>query len=225
MADGFMILGGYLNLVAGLLLFMYWYAYALFLPYGKLTTTLSILVINRNWVWINALGVAGALAGLLGQAAILVIQAPRPVWHSTVGFYVAVTGTALLVGTMLWETVLWPILHVADGSLLDFQGPIYSNRAFLGFFIASTSFRNPSRTRSTNLRPGSFVRQVSGLRPVGRDHVDERRSRLACPRHDLNLRLTTRWSRRGGRRAHRHHFWQASARDRRAATRIRPQPP
>lgn len=137
MADGFIILGGYLNLVAALLLFIYWYAYALFLPYSKLTTTLSILVNNRNWVWINALGVAGALAGLLGQAAILVIQAPRPVWYSTVGFYVAVTGTALLVGTMLWETVLWPILHTADRSLLDFQGPIYSNRAFLGFFIAS----------------------------------------------------------------------------------------
>lgn len=137
MTEGFTLLGGYLNLVAGVLLLTYWYAYALFLPYGKLTTTLSILVNNRNWVWINTLGVTGALAGLLGQAAILIVQAPSPVWYSSVGFYVAVTGTTLLVGTMLWETVLWPILRTADESLLNLQGPIYSNRVFLGFFITA----------------------------------------------------------------------------------------
>ncbi len=51
---------------------------------------------------------------------------------------------------------------------------------------AATSFRNPSRTWGTNLRAGGFVRQVSGLRPVSRDHVDERRSGLARPHYDLN---------------------------------------
>jgi len=44
------------------------------MPYGELSTTLSIVVKNRQWVWINTLGVLGALAGLLGQAGIYVIQ-------------------------------------------------------------------------------------------------------------------------------------------------------
>ena len=137
MGTGFVVTGGYLNLLAGISLLTYWYAFALFLPYRELSTTLSILVSNRNWLWINALGVLGALAGLLGQAGILVIQAPNTSWYASIGFYIAVAGTTLLVGTMLWETVLWPILYRHDESMLDFQGPIYSSRIFLGFFVVS----------------------------------------------------------------------------------------
>jgi hypothetical protein len=137
MSNSFIVTGGYLNLIAGVLLIVYWSAFALFLPYGKLTTTLSILVSSRNWGWINTVGTAGALAGLLGQAAILAMQIPNTSWYSTAGFYVAVAGTALLVGTMLWEAVLWPILYRTDESMLEFQGPIYSSRSFLGFFIAA----------------------------------------------------------------------------------------
>lgn len=137
MADGFITTSAILNLVSGLALLVYWYAYALFLPYGDLSTTLSILVKNRHWQWINALGVLGALAGLLGQAGIYVIQLPNSNWFAGIGYYVATLGTALLVGTMLWDTILWPILVKQDASLLDFQGPIYSSKAFLPFFVAS----------------------------------------------------------------------------------------
>ena len=137
MDTSFVVTSGYLNLIAGILLLIYWYAFALFLPYKELSTTLSVLVSNRNWLWINTLGVLGALAGLLGQAGILVIQAPNTSWYASIGFYIAVAGTTLLVGTMLWETVLWPILYRYDESLFDFQGPIYSSRIFLGFFIVS----------------------------------------------------------------------------------------
>jgi hypothetical protein len=137
MSDGFIRIGGCANLLAGILLLVYWYAYALFLPYGKLTTTLSILVRNRNWTWINALGVAGALLGLLGQASILMVQGVDSTWLAYMGFYIAVAGTTLLIGTMIWETVLWPILYRHDESLLDFTGPLYSSRSFIGFFIFS----------------------------------------------------------------------------------------
>lgn len=68
MENDFVIIGAYLNIFAGVALLVYWYAFALFMPYGELSTTLSILVNNRHWLWINALGVLGALAGLLGQA-------------------------------------------------------------------------------------------------------------------------------------------------------------
>ncbi len=68
MSTGFVSISGYLNVIAGVALIIYWYAFAIFLPYRELSTTLSILVKNRHWVWINAIGVLGALAGLLGQA-------------------------------------------------------------------------------------------------------------------------------------------------------------
>ena len=137
MIDEFARIGGFMNLIAGILLLAYWYAFAILLPYRDLSTTLSILVRNRHWRWINALGATGALAGLLGQTGIYIVQIPMANWYTLVGFYVAVTGTAFLLSTMLWDTILWPILDKRDNSLLDFQGVIYSSRTFLGFFILS----------------------------------------------------------------------------------------
>ena len=137
MTDGFVRISAYLNLSAGVALLVYWYAFALFLPYRELSSTLSILVKNKNWLWINSLGVLGALSGLLGQAGIYLIQSANTNWYASTGFYIASTGTTLLIGTMLWETVLWPILVRQDGSLLDFQGPIYLSKTFLPFFIIS----------------------------------------------------------------------------------------
>lgn len=137
MEDGFLRMSGVLNLIAGGVLLFYWYAFALFLPYRELSTTLAILVKNKNWSWINGLGVLGALSGLLGQAGIYLFQSANTNWYASIGFYIASTGTTLLIGTMVWETVLWPILVKQDASLLDFQGPIYASKTFLPFFIFS----------------------------------------------------------------------------------------
>ena len=137
MMASFIRIGVYFNFLAGVFLLVYWYAYALFLPYTKLSTTVSILVRNRNWTWINALGVIGAILGLLGQGSIVIVHGNSSVWYVFIGYYIAVAGTALLVGTMIWETVLWPLLLRHDAALLDFTGPIYSQRSFIGFFILS----------------------------------------------------------------------------------------
>ena len=57
MTDGFISIGGYLNVIAGQTLLVYWHAFAIFLSYRDLSTTLAFLVKNRNWQWINGLGV------------------------------------------------------------------------------------------------------------------------------------------------------------------------
>ena len=137
MNDNFINTSGYLNIISGVTLIIYWYSFAIFLPYRELSTTLAILVKNRNWRWINALGVVGALAGLLGQAGIYVFQMTSTNGYTTAGFYIATLGTTLLIGTMLWDTVLYPILVSYNESLLDFQGPIYSSKVFFPFFIVA----------------------------------------------------------------------------------------
>ena len=137
MGDNFLHISGLINVIAGVTLIVYWYAFALFLPYRKLSTTLSILVKNRNWTWINGLGVFGALSGLLGQAGIYVIQAANTNLYASFGFYIASAGTTLLIGTMLWEPILWPILVKHEETLLDFQGPIYTSKTFFPFFIVA----------------------------------------------------------------------------------------
>ena len=101
MMDGFISVSAYLNMISGMALIVYWYAFAIFLPYRDLSSTLAILVKNRNWQWINGLGVVGALAGLLGLAGIYVYQQPKTGPTAVVGYYVSTLGTALLLATMI----------------------------------------------------------------------------------------------------------------------------
>ena len=133
----FIGMSGFLNLISGISLLIYWYSFAVFMPYRELSNTLVILVKNRHWKWINTLGVLGATAGLLGQAGILIVQIDYLVWQPIIGFFLATLGTLLIIGTMLWDTILWPILVNHDESLLSFQGPIYTSKTFLPFFIVS----------------------------------------------------------------------------------------
>jgi len=164
MTDGFVRISAYLNLSAGVALLVYWYAFALFLPYRELSSTLSILVKNKNWLWINSLGVLGALSGLLGQAGIYLVQSANTNWYASTGFYIASTGTTLLIGTMLWETVLWPILVRQDESLLDFQGPIYLSKTFLPFFIISGVIYSIGYVMvGIGIRQAGVLPQIGGL--------------------------------------------------------------
>ena len=137
MTEEFIQLSAVLNVLAGAFLLVYWYAFALFMPYKELSTTLALLVEHRNWVWINTIGVLGALLGLLGQGGILAVQIDHASWVGVAGYFVASTGTILLIGTMLWETVLWPIVVKHDRGLLDFNGPLYRSKTFVPFFIVS----------------------------------------------------------------------------------------
>ncbi len=123
------------NIAAGVLLLAFWFMYALFLPYKELSTTLSILVRNRNWTWLNILGVSGAVLGLLGQAGILVYHLPGVGWLGLIGYFVASAGTALMTAPLVWDTILWPILDAQDTGLLDFDGPIYRSKTFIPFFV------------------------------------------------------------------------------------------
>jgi hypothetical protein len=137
MDEVFIESSGVINIAAGVMLIVYWYAFAIFMPYRDLSTTLSLLVKNRNWTWINALGALGALLGLLGQPGILLAQIEIVGTIGVIGFFIASIGTVLLLGTMLWETVLWPILVDHDTSLLDFMGPIYRSKTFVPFFVVA----------------------------------------------------------------------------------------
>jgi hypothetical protein len=128
---------GYVNIIAGALLLGYWYLYAILLPYNKLDTTLSILVANKNWHLVNILGVSGSIMGLLGLVGIFIKGSDKFGPYGIIGFTLAFIGTVLLTGALLWDTVIWPILTDFDPAILDFQGPIYSSKTFVPFFLIS----------------------------------------------------------------------------------------
>ena len=128
---------GYINIASGFLMMAFWYLYAVLLPYRQLSTTLSILIQNRNWTFVNILGSSSALLGVVGLVGLFIsLEAKLGRW-GTLGFIIAMLGSILMFAALLRDTVMWPILVEHDPSLLDFSGPIYTSKTFVPFFIFS----------------------------------------------------------------------------------------
>jgi len=131
----FIQLTGIMNFAAGVLLLAFWYLYALLLPYQELDHTLSILVVDRHWVLVNLLGVAGSLCGLLGLVGMVMKTVDTLPKLGFIGFILAFFATVLFTATLVWDTLLWPILVKHNPALLDFNGPLYTSSTFVPFFI------------------------------------------------------------------------------------------
>lgn len=133
----FVQLSGFINIFSGLLMLAFWYLYAILLPYRQLSNTLSILVLDRHWTLVNVLGVSGSILGILGLTGSFFVQLAKFGRLGLIGFLCAFLGATLLLGALLWDTIIWPILAQHDSTLLDFQGPIYSSKTFVPFFVSA----------------------------------------------------------------------------------------
>ncbi|UCH59868.1 MAG: hypothetical protein JSV61_16875 [Anaerolineales bacterium] len=133
----FVQLSGFINIFSGLLMLAFWYLYAILLPYRQLSNTLSILVLDRHWTLVNVLGVSGSMLGILGLTGSFFVQLAKFGRLGLIGFLCAFLGATLLLGALLWDTIIWPILAQHDSTLLDFQGPIYSSKTFVPFFVSA----------------------------------------------------------------------------------------
>lgn len=133
----FVQLSGFINIFSGLLMLAFWYLYAILLPYRQLSNTISILVLDRHWTLVNVLGVSGSILGILGLTGSFFVQLAKFGRLGLIGFLCAFLGATLLFGALLWDTIIWPILAQHDSTLLDFQGPIYSSKTFVPFFVSA----------------------------------------------------------------------------------------
>jgi hypothetical protein len=128
---------GYFNMASGVLMLLFWYLYAILLPYGQLSTSLSLLVLNKYWAFVNILGSSGALLGIVGLVGLFISMENRLNNLAILGFILALLGGILMFIALMRDTLLWPILANYDPGLLDFTGPIYTSKTFLPFFIFS----------------------------------------------------------------------------------------
>ncbi|HSG42890.1 MAG TPA: hypothetical protein VLA72_07030 [Anaerolineales bacterium] len=128
---------GYFNIASGILMLLFWYLYAILMPYGQLSNKLSLLVLNKNWVFVNILGSLGALFGIVGLVGLFISTEDKLGNFATLGFIIALIGSILMFIPLMRDTLLWPILANHDPSLLDFSGPIYTSKIFMPFFIFS----------------------------------------------------------------------------------------
>lgn len=128
-----------LNLLAGLCLLAFWYAYALVLPFSRLSEGIRDLALHPEWPLINLLGVAGTV---LASAGLISESWARPLGGvGSVGVLFAIVGLQLLGANLAWESIIWPVLALRHPSVVRFDGPLYSSRLLLGFFtVAGLAF-------------------------------------------------------------------------------------
>ena len=120
------------NVAAGICLLVFWFGYALVLPFDRLRDGVWHLAVNRWWVPINLLGLAGAVLASCGL--ILISWTQDLTTLALVSVLLAVAGLQLLGGNLAWESVVWPVLARQNHGLLAFDGPLYRSAALLGYF-------------------------------------------------------------------------------------------
>ena len=128
--------GGML-VVGGLLLLAFWWLYVILMPYRQLTDSLAPLALHRNWRLVNVFGVLGSLSLLAALPGLYAAQSEALGGMGLGAFLLALAASGLMLGPLLWDTVLWPVLAQHDPQLLAFQGPIYRSRFFVPFFASA----------------------------------------------------------------------------------------
>ena len=131
----FIRLAGICNVIFGSIFIIYWIAYGIALPVQELKTSIVPLVSDPDWVWINTVGIISTLFGIIGLTGLHYIQIDKKKFYGTIGYFFAVFGLILLGGQLLWETFVWKILVNSQSNLLNFDGPVFTNKPLLGVMI------------------------------------------------------------------------------------------
>lgn len=122
-------------MLAGLCLLVFWFGYALLLPFAKLKDGIWHLASSQRWTPVNLFGVAGTV---LASAGLIVYSWSQQLGTGAMfGVVFAVVGLQLLGANLVWESLIWPVLAKRQPDLLRFDGPLYRSRLILGFFVAA----------------------------------------------------------------------------------------
>ncbi len=151
-----------LNVAAGAGLLVFWYGYALLLPFARLKEGIWHLVGNPRWTPINLIGVAGTILASAGLIVYSWSEDLSGTGHAGVGM--AVAGLQMLGANLVWESLIWPVLARRRPDLLRFDGPFYRSRLILGFFaIAGVLFAAGYITLAVSLGDGAPAWVAIGL--------------------------------------------------------------
>ena len=131
----FIRLAGICNVTFGSIFIIYWIAYGIALPVRELKTSIVPLVSDPDWVWVNTLGIVSTLFGIIGLTGLHYIQIDKKKFYGTAGYFFGILGLILIGGQLLWETFVWKILVNHQSNLLNYDGPVFTNKPLLGVMI------------------------------------------------------------------------------------------
>lgn len=126
---------GILLIVSGVLFLVWWILLGVLLPSTEKGMQLVNLVLDKDWLGVNVIGLIGSLLLPLGLIGLYAKQYEKIGIPGFIGFILTFIGSILYTCVQFGETFTWPLIAAHAPVLLGVKGPMLANSAF---FLAYT---------------------------------------------------------------------------------------
>lgn len=121
--------------ISGILLIIWWILLGISQMIGGSGGSLSQLVQSPSWIPINIIGLIASLLLVMGLIRILFEDESSLGIFGFLGFIICILGVVLFTSLQFDETFVWPLLATYADSLLEIEGPMFTNPGFLAAYI------------------------------------------------------------------------------------------
>lgn len=126
---------GLLLIVSGVLFLVWWILLGVLLPSTEKGMQLVNLVLDKDWLGVNVIGLIGSLILPLGLIGLYAKQYEKIGIPGFIGFILTFIGSILYACIQFGETFTWPLIAAHAPVLLEVKGPMLAGSAF---FLACT---------------------------------------------------------------------------------------
>jgi len=121
--------------ISGILFIIWWILLGISQMLGSSGGSLSQLVQSPSWIPINIIGLIASLLLVMGLMRILFGEKSSLGMFGFLGFIICILGVVLFTSLQFDETFVWPLLATYADSLLEINGPMFTNPGFLSVYI------------------------------------------------------------------------------------------
>lgn len=126
------------NLSGAIGLLVWWFLMPVFLPLTDSANDFQVLILDKDWIFINMIGLIATLLVTLGFPGFYLAAFKDLNRLGFTGLVLASTGLILFTGIQYYETLLWPAAAQVDSELLKVEGELVSGNpgVFTGLLIS-----------------------------------------------------------------------------------------
>jgi hypothetical protein len=114
------------SLLGAIGLLVWWFSMPVFLPVSLSATHFQELILDRDWIPVNLVGLISTLLVTLGFPGFYLAKHNEFKRPGFMGLVLAGTGLILFTGIQYYETLLWPAAAKVNPDLLQVQGALVS---------------------------------------------------------------------------------------------------
>ena len=117
-------IGGILSILTGVLMTVWWVLMGILLPQSAAKDNFDVIINHANWIPINIIGFAGALAWSISFFMIFLINSNKLKIRGIVGFIIGEIGIIWFTCIQYYETFIWPVIGKYDPNMIKIDGAL-----------------------------------------------------------------------------------------------------